>query len=113
LKKAIAETNLQNPDIGSEMELRKKTVELYPQYTLQDISDFVTLGNNFIDINYEYELDLFYMRYFQEILSMDANSKILKDTEIISDGKISDVWNNVDMTIVKEAIIFFRKKVGI
>lgn len=65
------------------------------------------------DENFESELEIFFMKYFQCILSMDKNSTELIENPVVIDGKLNGIWNTIDYDTIIEAVGFFRKKVAI
>lgn len=111
LKSCIEEFRRQEIADKTENELRRQFVAYFPQYTAEDINSYYS--GNYINEEFEYNLDTWYLAYFQAILSMDGNSRRFIDTPVINDGKIYDFWNTIDMVTVRDAVGWFRSKMGI
>ncbi len=107
---AIQTLNAKYPELkGKEQELRIQFLEDNPDITDNQLTDYLS-GTP--DENFETDLEIFHMRYFQAILSMDSTSKELIETPIVVDNKINALWQTVDYGTIIEAVGFFRKKVG-
>jgi hypothetical protein len=111
LKACIAEFDIKNTEVKVISLKMQEFVKTYPQFTLQDMID--NNAGTYINETHEYNLDAWFMKYFQAILSMDVNSKPLIDGIVMVKNKINGLWNTIDMMTVREAVEWFRRIMGI
>jgi hypothetical protein len=107
IRQAIEVTRLETTDL-TEIKLYEKLLE--KGFTVKEIIDF---SHGIPDENYEQELEIFYMKYFQVILSETSESKQLIDTLVCETNMIYECWNLIDYDTVVECVNFFRTKTGL
>ncbi len=95
----------------SESELRSEFLAKYGQYSNEDLDNLYS--GNYINEEYEYALDAWYLEYFGAILAPAGSGKRLAETPAVEGGRINGIWNTIDTAAVRDAVGWFRTKVGI
>lgn len=97
---------------GDEYFLRAKLLEEYPDISAEELAAYAE--GTYQDDDYEQKLDIFYLKYFREIISkegLDKENLAIIESPVKSEGGIDDFWNNaISLTEVRRLVTFFRKK---
>jgi hypothetical protein len=110
IKFAVEKMKGKYPDL-SEWELRQRFLAENPEIHEDDFINY--LQGTYIDEEYEQNLDIFFLKYFQAIISTEGNSIELTDCPVATGGVLNPGWRDIDMEEVKQIVSIFRKKVGI
>jgi hypothetical protein len=106
---AIERLKISNPEITTSNEMFNKVLELNPGINEKSFMEYL---RGVPDDDFEVRIEIFFLKYFQNIISMDSNSKLLIETPVELDGRINGIWNTIDLDTVIECVGFFRKKLG-